>query len=183
MKTAIAIALVEGLCLGACAKDKASSSSSRSARIVSAAAPGARAPCSTRSRRLAAGKWSVKGSDANMKGEIVFAVSSNDSIVRETMFPGTPHEMTNVYHLDGPLGGDDALLRDGKPQPRDAGDNRRQEPDRLPLRQRDEHDQARARCTDGRNDPDVQGQGPRDRDLPTHQGYGRWLLSPPMRLN
>jgi hypothetical protein len=48
------------------------------------------------------GKWSVKGSDANMKGEILFAVSSNNSIVRETMFPGTPHEMTNVYHLDGP---------------------------------------------------------------------------------
>lgn len=32
----------------------------------------------------------------------VFKVSSNGSIVREVMFPGTEHEMTNVYHMDGP---------------------------------------------------------------------------------
>lgn len=30
-----------------------------------------------------------------------FRVSSNGSIVREIMFPGTEHEMTNVYHMDG----------------------------------------------------------------------------------
>lgn len=30
-----------------------------------------------------------------------FKVSSAGSIVRETMFPGTPHEMTNVYRLEG----------------------------------------------------------------------------------
>jgi hypothetical protein len=99
MKTAVAIALV-GLFLGACAKDKTTSTSSSQPRIVSAAAPEQEAMFNQ--IKGLAGKWSVKGSDANMKGEIDFAVSSNGSIVRETMFPGTPHEMTNVYHLDGP---------------------------------------------------------------------------------
>jgi hypothetical protein len=31
-----------------------------------------------------------------------FKVSSNQNAVVETMFPGQPHEMTNVYHFDGP---------------------------------------------------------------------------------
>jgi hypothetical protein len=35
-------------------------------------------------------------------GEVTFAVTSNGSVVRETMFPGSQHEMTNMYHMDGP---------------------------------------------------------------------------------
>lgn len=31
----------------------------------------------------------------------VFRVSANGSVVMETMNPGTPHEMINMYHLDG----------------------------------------------------------------------------------
>ncbi len=31
----------------------------------------------------------------------VFKLLSGGSAVRETMFPGTDHEMTNMYHLDG----------------------------------------------------------------------------------
>jgi len=46
------------------------------------------------------GKWAAKGK--GMEGQIVFNVSSNGTVVREVMFPGTPHEMTNLYHLDGP---------------------------------------------------------------------------------
>ncbi len=30
-----------------------------------------------------------------------FRVTSAGSAVREIMFPGSPHEMTNVYHMDG----------------------------------------------------------------------------------
>lgn len=30
-----------------------------------------------------------------------FAVTAAGTSVREVMFPGTPHEMTNMYHLDG----------------------------------------------------------------------------------
>lgn len=31
----------------------------------------------------------------------VFKTSSGGSAVREVMFPGSPHEMTNMYHMDG----------------------------------------------------------------------------------
>jgi hypothetical protein len=31
----------------------------------------------------------------------VFSVSSNGSVVREVMFPGSEHEMTNMYSMDG----------------------------------------------------------------------------------
>ncbi len=47
------------------------------------------------------GRWEVT-SDNGMKGETVFAVTSVGSAVREVMFPGTEHEMTNMYHMDGP---------------------------------------------------------------------------------
>ena len=47
-----------------------------------------------------AGTWEMK----NAKGEVQvteFKVSSGGSIVRETMFPGGPEEMTNIYRLEG----------------------------------------------------------------------------------
>ncbi len=171
MKTAIAIALV-GLLLGACAKDKTSSTSQP--RIVSAAAPEQEAMF-TQIKALS-GKWSVKGSDANMKGEIQFAVSSNDSIVRETMFPGTPHEMTNVYHLDGPSVVMTHYCAMGN-QPRmraTTGDKSQiafhcDSVTNMTTRRRDVH---------GRDDPDLQGQGPRDRDSGATPRTARWPPPP-----
>jgi hypothetical protein len=94
MKSAIAIALA-GLALCACATHHSDSTP----RVVSAATPDQEAMFNQ--IKSLNGKWSVQGKDENMKGEIDFAVSSNGSIVREIMFPGTPHEMTNIYHLDG----------------------------------------------------------------------------------
>ena len=46
------------------------------------------------------GEWAFKGEQ--MQGKMVFKTSSSGSVVREIMFPGTDHEMTNIYHLDGP---------------------------------------------------------------------------------
>jgi len=46
-----------------------------------------------------AGTWRVEA--AEHPSEIRFEVSSNGSVVRETMFPGTENEMTNMYALDG----------------------------------------------------------------------------------
>jgi hypothetical protein len=46
-----------------------------------------------------AGRWEVL--DQEEPAFIEFAVSSGGSAVVETMFPGTPHEMTNMYTLDG----------------------------------------------------------------------------------
>lgn len=48
-----------------------------------------------------AGTWET----VNSNGEVttcVYTVSSNGSVVREIMFPGTQHEMTNMYTMDGP---------------------------------------------------------------------------------
>lgn len=38
---------------------------------------------------------------ADQQGTITFSKSSNGSAVREVMFPGSQHEMTNMYHMDG----------------------------------------------------------------------------------
>ncbi|MGE0480831.1 MAG: hypothetical protein AB7Q17_10215 [Phycisphaerae bacterium] len=49
-----------------------------------------------------AGEWTMLDEHGQTVTGSVFAVSSNGNVVREVMFPGTDHEMTNVYHLDGP---------------------------------------------------------------------------------
>ena len=46
------------------------------------------------------GKWSGAAADGQA-GTSTFEVTSNGSAVRETMLPGTPSEMTNMYTLDG----------------------------------------------------------------------------------
>ena len=45
------------------------------------------------------GRWTIEGEGG--PGETEFHVSSAGSAVREVMFPGSPHEMTNMYALDG----------------------------------------------------------------------------------
>jgi hypothetical protein len=47
------------------------------------------------------GKWAMEGPDGKRQLATEFAVSSGGSVVREIMFPGHPHEMTNLYHMDG----------------------------------------------------------------------------------
>ncbi|MBC7773352.1 MAG: hypothetical protein H7210_12720 [Pyrinomonadaceae bacterium] len=47
-----------------------------------------------------AGTWEMKGPDGSVQ-TIVYSVGSGGSAVREIMFPGHPHEMTNMYHMDG----------------------------------------------------------------------------------
>ncbi|HRK31717.1 MAG TPA: hypothetical protein PLD59_11615 [Tepidisphaeraceae bacterium] len=51
-----------------------------------------------------AGKW--RGESEHGTGELEFKVVSAGSAIVETMFPGQPHEMTNVYVMDG----DDLLV-------------------------------------------------------------------------
>lgn len=47
------------------------------------------------------GTWELESEDGTRQVASVFTVSSHGSVVREVMFPGSEHEMTNVYHLDG----------------------------------------------------------------------------------
>jgi hypothetical protein len=50
-----------------------------------------------------AGRWesAQKGENGKSAHAVEFKVSSNGSTVVETMFPGTPMEMTNIYAVDG----------------------------------------------------------------------------------
>ena len=45
------------------------------------------------------GRWVMDGPEG--PSYIEFALTANGSAVRETMFPGMPQEMTNMYALDG----------------------------------------------------------------------------------
>ena len=49
--------------------------------------------------RALEGTWSVETPEG--PAEVRFQLSSRGSVVRELMFPGTEHEMTNMYSLDG----------------------------------------------------------------------------------
>lgn len=48
------------------------------------------------------GTWRMVQEDGSLSKEIsVFKPSSAGSVVRELMMAGEPHEMTNLYHMDG----------------------------------------------------------------------------------
>jgi hypothetical protein len=48
------------------------------------------------------GRWAVMGPNGEEMVGSEFKVSSGGTVVREIMFPGHAHEMTNLYHMDGP---------------------------------------------------------------------------------
>jgi hypothetical protein len=49
-----------------------------------------------------AGTWETIDEKGHRSTASVFTVSSAGSAVREVLFPGSPHEMTNMYTMDGP---------------------------------------------------------------------------------
>lgn len=71
------------------------------ARVAGTATDQQRAVLFDRVRSLE-GTWVMKDEKGQEHIASVFKVSSSGSVVREIMFPGTAHEMTNVYHMDGP---------------------------------------------------------------------------------
>lgn len=48
-----------------------------------------------------AGEWTMPDETGKVVTASVYTVTSAGTAVREVMFPGTPHEMTNMYHMDG----------------------------------------------------------------------------------
>jgi hypothetical protein len=48
-----------------------------------------------------AGDWEMTDEKGERHRAATFAVTSGGSAVREIMFPGEAHEMTNLYHMDG----------------------------------------------------------------------------------
>lgn len=47
------------------------------------------------------GEWVMTDETGKEVVASVMKVTSGGSAVREVLFPGAPHEMTNVYHMDG----------------------------------------------------------------------------------
>ncbi|MFO0830293.1 MAG: hypothetical protein U0637_00485 [Phycisphaerales bacterium] len=48
-----------------------------------------------------AGSWESQGEDGQWHAHGTFTPGSGGSAVREVMMPGTPHEMTNMYTMEG----------------------------------------------------------------------------------
>jgi len=75
------------------------------ASLAPAAPPASAGAASLDRLKALAGEW-VAAEDGEMakKGDLVsrYAVSAGGTAVVETVFPGSPHEMVTVYHLDGP---------------------------------------------------------------------------------
>lgn len=89
--------LVLPFVLGACATS--SYSSLTNPRVVRAANDAQKNVLVERVKTLA-GTWEGDGASEGPQ-VTTFSVCSAGSAVREIMFPGTPHEMTNMYHMDG----------------------------------------------------------------------------------
>ncbi len=47
------------------------------------------------------GPWEMSDEEGKKHLTATFAVTAGGSAVREIMFPGDAHEMTNLYHMDG----------------------------------------------------------------------------------
>jgi hypothetical protein len=58
------------------------------------------AACFEQLKKLA-GEWVSKGADGNETLALKFRVTAGGSAVEEVFFPGLPHEMVSIYHMDG----------------------------------------------------------------------------------
>lgn len=94
-RAAGAMAAVAVLALAGCSSGPKGSGTFK----VAGAATSEQAAAFERIKALA-GEW--ESTDPEHPGTTIFTVSSAGSVVREIMLPGTSHEMTNVYHMDGP---------------------------------------------------------------------------------
>lgn len=87
-------AIVLGTLLGGCA------SGGRSAGVARPASAEARAALLDQVKGLK-GEWEMLDEQGKPAGAIRFELTSAGNVVREVMFPGSEHEMTNMYHMDG----------------------------------------------------------------------------------
>lgn len=86
------LAMILALSMGACATN--------SRQVVAPATSAQRAALLDPVKSLE-GEWTMTDESGAEQVASVFTVSSNGSVVREVMFPGQTHEMTNLYHMDG----------------------------------------------------------------------------------
>src|SRR5437868_2314338 len=84
--------------LGCSSNGDAGHSGSSSPRVVPAASDARQAEMIGKMKSLE-GEWIGKDEKGETHTSTVFKTTSSGSIVREIMLPGTPLEMTNVYHM------------------------------------------------------------------------------------
>jgi len=94
LMTRTVVLVLCGLAIGGCA------TSGERAPVVRAATAQERATLIDKVKGLE-GTWEMDG-EGGTKQSITFDVIAGGSAVKETMFPGTEHEMVNLYHMDGP---------------------------------------------------------------------------------
>lgn len=58
------------------------------------------APKQFETLKTLAGRWESKPGTAEPKETITYRLTSGGSVLMEDLFPGTPHEMITMYHLD-----------------------------------------------------------------------------------
>lgn len=97
----VALAMVAAaVTLGGCQTGGARSASEPSQMIVAPATKEQKAALLDQVKALA-GTWEGRNDKGEVTSTHVFSVSSAGNAVREVMFPGSPHEMTNMYHMNG----------------------------------------------------------------------------------
>ena len=100
MKLALATVSVAALLAGCASQQSGSADPHANVRVAGVASDAERAALLDKLKGLE-GEWQIKDESGNIVTGTVFKVSSNGSTVREIMFPGSDHEMTNMYHMDG----------------------------------------------------------------------------------
>ena len=98
MKRVIAAALV--FVAGGCAASGGSGGSGRGVAMVASGDP-APAEAALGVLRGLKGEWEMVDEKGQRQPGVVFAPTAAGHVVREIMFPGQAHEMTNAYHCDG----------------------------------------------------------------------------------
>jgi hypothetical protein len=94
----LALALV--MVPGGCGNRSTAQNNAFAPRVVAEASDSDRAALLERLKSLE-GEWTMTAPDGQVHTAAVFAVGSAGSAIREVMFPGSDHEMTNMYHMDG----------------------------------------------------------------------------------
>jgi hypothetical protein len=92
----LAVAMVPG-----CGKRTTAGANAFSPRVVAESSEADRAALLDRIKGLE-GEWTMTSPDGQEQPASSFAIGSAGSAVREIMFGGSDHEMTNMYHMDGP---------------------------------------------------------------------------------
>ncbi len=98
MKSVVIVAACTGMALAVVAGGCASGGSSKAH-----AAPAATAQSEAVFNRVKAlaGSWEMDDEKGQNKVAVVYRVVAGGSAVCELMFPGSEHEMVNMYHMDG----------------------------------------------------------------------------------